>query len=66
MSEFTVTRTLKTPRERVWQVLTQPNHFEGWPLASLGIGRNRHDWPRRHAHDDDPTVPGRTVTPFRN
>src|SRR5258708_38819450 len=30
MSEFTVTRTLKDPRERVWQVLTQPSHFEGW------------------------------------
>ena len=30
MSEFTVTRTLKGPRERVWQVLTQPSQFEGW------------------------------------
>src|SRR5579859_1605361 len=28
MSEFTVTRTLKAPRDRVWQVLTQPSHFE--------------------------------------
>jgi hypothetical protein len=24
MSEFTVTRTLKAPRERVWHVLTEP------------------------------------------
>jgi uncharacterized protein YndB with AHSA1/START domain len=30
MSEFTVTRTLQAPRPQVWQVLTQPNHFEGW------------------------------------
>jgi uncharacterized protein YndB with AHSA1/START domain len=36
MSEFTVTRTLKEPRERVWQVLTQPSHFEGWLPAKPG------------------------------
>src|SRR5260370_30814485 len=36
MSEFTVTRTLKNPRERVWQVLTQPSHFEGWLPAKSG------------------------------
>jgi uncharacterized protein YndB with AHSA1/START domain len=30
MSEFIVTRTLNAPRERVWQVLTQPSHFEAW------------------------------------
>ena len=36
MSEFTVTRTLKAPRERVWQVLTQPGHFEGWLPARPG------------------------------
>jgi uncharacterized protein YndB with AHSA1/START domain len=36
MSEFTVTRTLKGPRERVWQVLTQPSHFEGWLPAKPG------------------------------
>ena len=36
MSEFTVTRTLKAPRERVWQVLTQPGHFEGWLPAKPG------------------------------
>jgi uncharacterized protein YndB with AHSA1/START domain len=36
MSEFTVTRTLKGPRERVWQVLTQPSQFEGWLPAKLG------------------------------
>ncbi len=36
MSEFTVTRTLKSPRERVWQVLTQPGHFEGWLPAKPG------------------------------
>jgi len=36
MSEFTVTRTLKAPRERVWQVLTQPSHFEGWLPAKPG------------------------------
>jgi len=36
MSEFTVTRTLKDPRERVWQVLTQPSHFEGWLPAKAG------------------------------
>jgi uncharacterized protein YndB with AHSA1/START domain len=36
MSEFTVTRTLNAPRERVWQVLTQPSHFEGWLPAKPG------------------------------
>jgi uncharacterized protein YndB with AHSA1/START domain len=36
MSEFTVTRTLEGPRERVWQVLTQPSHFEGWLPAKPG------------------------------
>ena len=36
MSEFTVTRTLTGPRERVWQVLTQPSHFEGWLPAKSG------------------------------
>ena len=36
MSEFTVTRTLKAPRQRVWQVLTQPGHFEGWLPAKPG------------------------------
>jgi uncharacterized protein YndB with AHSA1/START domain len=36
MSEFTVTRTLTAPRDRVWQVLTQPAHFEGWLPAKPG------------------------------
>ena len=36
MSEFTVTRTLKAPRERVWQALTEPRHFEGWLPAKSG------------------------------
>ena len=36
MSEFTVTRTLNVPRGRVWQVLTQPSHFEGWLPAKPG------------------------------
>jgi uncharacterized protein YndB with AHSA1/START domain len=36
MSEFTVTRTLEAPRQRVWQVLTQPNYFEGWLPAKSG------------------------------
>jgi uncharacterized protein YndB with AHSA1/START domain len=36
MSEFTVTRTLNVPRERVWQVLTQPSHFEDWLPAKSG------------------------------
>jgi len=36
MSEFTVTRTLKAPHEKVWQVLTQPSHFEGWLPAKSG------------------------------
>ena len=36
MSEFTVTRTLEAPHERVWQVLTQPRHFEGWLPAKPG------------------------------
>jgi uncharacterized protein YndB with AHSA1/START domain len=36
MSDFTVTRTLKDPRGRVWQVLTQPSHFEGWLPAKPG------------------------------
>lgn len=36
MSEFTVTRSLNAPRERVWQVLTQPSPFEGWLPAKSG------------------------------
>ena len=36
MSEFTITRTLRAPRQRVWQVLTQPSHFEGWLPAKSG------------------------------
>src|SRR4029077_6102421 len=36
MSEFTVTRTLKAPHEKVWQILTQPSHFEGWLPAKPG------------------------------
>ena len=36
MSDFTVTRTLKGSRGRVWQVLTQPSHFEGWLPAKPG------------------------------
>ena len=36
MSDFTVTRTLKGPRGRVWQVLTQSSHFEGWLPAKPG------------------------------
>ena len=36
MSEFTVTRSLKGPRDRVWQVLTQPSQFEGWLPAKPG------------------------------
>jgi uncharacterized protein YndB with AHSA1/START domain len=36
MSEFTVTRTLKAPRQKVWQVLTQPGYFEGWLPAKSG------------------------------
>jgi uncharacterized protein YndB with AHSA1/START domain len=36
MSEFIVTRTLKAPRKRVWQVLTQASQFEGWLPAKPG------------------------------
>lgn len=36
MSQFSVTRTLNAPRERVWQVLTQADHFEGWLPAKPG------------------------------
>lgn len=36
MSEFTVTRSLNAPRALVWQVLTQPRHFEGWLPAKSG------------------------------
>jgi len=36
MGEFIVTRTLKAPHDRVWQVLTQPSHFEGWLPAKPG------------------------------
>jgi uncharacterized protein YndB with AHSA1/START domain len=36
MSDFTVTRILKNPRGTVWQVLTQPRHFEGWLPAKPG------------------------------
>ena len=34
MGEFTVTRTLSAPWERVWQVLTQPSPFEVLPAKS--------------------------------
>jgi uncharacterized protein YndB with AHSA1/START domain len=36
MSEFVVTRMLEAPRERIWQVLTQPGHFEAWLPAKPG------------------------------
>jgi uncharacterized protein YndB with AHSA1/START domain len=36
MSEFTVTRTLNGPRERIWEILTQPGHFENWLPAKQG------------------------------
>ncbi|MEV6609809.1 SRPBCC domain-containing protein [Kutzneria sp. NPDC051319] len=36
MGEFTVTRTLAAPCERVWQVLTQAPHFERWLPAKPG------------------------------
>ena len=36
MIEFTVTRTLTAPRERVWQVLTHADCFEGWLPAKSG------------------------------
>jgi hypothetical protein len=36
MSTFTVTRTLPAPREQVWQVLSQPRHFERWLPAKPG------------------------------
>jgi uncharacterized protein YndB with AHSA1/START domain len=39
MSELTVTRTLNGPREKVWQVLTQPRHFEGWLPAQPGTAK---------------------------
>jgi uncharacterized protein YndB with AHSA1/START domain len=48
MSEFTVTRTLQGPREKVWQVLTKPSHFEGWLPAKPGTAvldvRTRGSW----------------------
>jgi uncharacterized protein YndB with AHSA1/START domain len=36
MSEFTVNRTLRAPRETVWEVLTQPRHFASWLPAKHG------------------------------
>jgi uncharacterized protein YndB with AHSA1/START domain len=36
MNEFTVTRTLSAPRERVWHVLTQADYFERWLPAMSG------------------------------
>lgn len=36
MSEFTVTRTLTAQREKVWQALTLPCHFECWLPAKPG------------------------------
>ena len=36
MSELSVTRTLNSPRERVWHVLTEPSHFETWLPAKPG------------------------------
>jgi uncharacterized protein YndB with AHSA1/START domain len=39
MGEFTVTSTLNAPRERVWQVLTESNHFEAWLPAKSATAR---------------------------
>ena len=36
MSELTVIRTLRAPRETVWEVLTQPRHFASWLPAKHG------------------------------
>lgn len=36
MGNFTVTRTLKAPREQVWQVLTRAPYFERWLPAKQG------------------------------
>ena len=36
MSEYTVIRTLKAPRDRVWEVFTQPSYFEGWLTTKPG------------------------------
>jgi uncharacterized protein YndB with AHSA1/START domain len=36
VSEFSITRTLDSPREKVWQVLTRPSHFEAWLPAKSG------------------------------
>lgn len=48
MSEFNVTRTLKAPREQVWQALTEPRHFEAWLPAKPGTAvldvRNGGSW----------------------
>jgi uncharacterized protein YndB with AHSA1/START domain len=48
MSAFTVTRTLSGPRERVWEILTQPGHFESWLPAKPGTAvldvRNGGSW----------------------
>jgi uncharacterized protein YndB with AHSA1/START domain len=39
MGQFTVTRTLNGPRELVWQVLTEPSHYEAWLPAKAGTAR---------------------------
>lgn len=39
MGEFAITRTLNASRDRVWRVLTQPNHFEGWLPAKSATAR---------------------------
>lgn len=36
MGKFTVTRTLKAPREQVWQALTRAPYFERWLPAKQG------------------------------
>jgi hypothetical protein len=36
MAELAVTRTLKAPRARVWQVLTEAPYFESWLPAKPG------------------------------
>ena len=61
MSEFTVSRTLEAPRERVWQVLTQPSNFEGWLPAKPGTAlldvRSGGSWQATVVSSDGEEIP---------
>src|SRR5882757_10364573 len=61
MGEFTVTRMLTAPRERVWQVLTQAPYFERWLPAKRGTAvldvRSGGSWQATVVSEDGVEIP---------